>query len=71
MNLTQYLKKTGERPYKFAVRAGVSVPLVYGVVNMEKGKGHREILLKSALKIQEASEGLISLEKLGRHNSQP
>ena len=66
MNLSQYLKSTGERPYKFAVRAGVSIPLVYGVVNMEKGKGHREILLKSALKIQEASEGMVYLEMLGQ-----
>lgn len=77
MNLTEYLKSIDEydRAYKFADRAGVTRPAIYDLLAMEsRGKGrfhvgkhkHRKVLLETALKIRTASNGLISLEKLGR-----
>ncbi len=69
MNLTEYLKSTDEydRAYKFAHRAGVSASAVYDLLSMEKkGKYSRKVLLETALKIRDASKGLISLEELGK-----
>lgn len=70
MNLTEYLKSIDEydRAYKFADRAGVTRPAIYDLLMMERGikRIKRRILLDTALKIRSASNGLISLEKLGR-----
>ena len=73
MNLTEYLKSVDERPYKFAVKAGVSVPLCYDLISMEKGdtRHSREILLKNALKIRAASGNLIDLARLGTASHKP
>jgi len=65
MNLTDYLKSTGERPYKFADRVPVSRPLVYQILKLEKGQGTRRVSLELSLKIRAASDGAISLELLG------
>lgn len=65
MNLTEYLKSTGEKPYKFAVRAGLSRRPIYDTLRAEKGRRPNRILLETALKIRAASDGLISLERLG------
>lgn len=66
MNLTEYLASIDERPYKFADRIGLGRPLIYDLIKMEQGKGHRRVLLVNALKIREASEGKIALENLGQ-----
>ena len=69
MNLTEYLKFTGEKPYKFADGIPVSRPLIYDLLQMEQGKDHRRISLEFALKLKDASGGLIDLECLGKSGS--
>lgn len=66
MNLTEYLRSTGEKPYKFALRAGLSRHPIYEVLKAEKGGYFFSILLSNALKIKAASEGKIDLERLGK-----
>lgn len=71
MNLTEYLKTTCEKPYKFALRAGVSVTPIYTILRYEAGEGHGHIFLANALKIKAASEGRIALEDLGKPRKPP
>lgn len=64
VNLTQYLRLTGEKPYKFADRAGVSRSLVYDLLKREAGHHTRQVKLDNARKIVTASGGRISLEEM-------
>ena len=71
MNLTEYLKHIDMRPYLFADSIPLSRPLIYDIIKMERGKGHRRILLENALKIRVASGNLIDLVRLGTASHKP
>lgn len=66
VNLTAYLRLTGEKPYKFADRAGVSRSLVYDLLKREAGHHTRQVKLDNARKIVAASEERITLEAVAQ-----